>query len=260
MSIESVLVVGGKGQMGALFAARCREAGLTVLDLDRPLTGAALRGAVPQVDLVLLAVPVPAVEEVAARCAELMRPPQILADLASVKIVPMAGMLAAYAGPVVGTHPLFGPEPPEEARVAVMPGRAANAEDREACDEVQEFMRRLGFAPFLSSPEEHDRAVAMIQGLNFVTTVSYLAALARQEGISRYLTPSFHRRLDSAEKMLTTDAELFTTLFETNPFGQDAVRHFRNFLHIAAGGDVDLLVHRAQWWWSEEADDEKHGK
>ena len=47
---------------------------------------------------------------------------QILADVGSVKTLPIAGMVARYPGPVVGTHPLFGPAPrPADAlRVAVM--------------------------------------------------------------------------------------------------------------------------------------------
>ena len=46
----------------------------------------------------------------------------ILCDVCSVKVNPLAQMLEAYDGPVVGTHPLFGPEPkPEDPlRVAVM--------------------------------------------------------------------------------------------------------------------------------------------
>ncbi len=242
-------MVAARGQMGGLFVSRCRAAGLEVRELDRPLTPEGVAAGVAGVDLVLLAVPVPAVAAVAELCAATMRPPQILADLASVKVAPVAQMLGAYAGPVVGTHPLFGPEPPSDARVAVMPGRPGEAADETACAAVEALMTQLGFAPFRSTPEEHDRAVAQIQGLNFVTTVSYLAALAQQEGLEKFLTPSFQRRLEAAEKMLTLDAELFTILFETNPYGQDAVRRFRNFLHVAAGGDMDLLVQRARWWW-----------
>lgn len=252
---RSVAIIGARGQMGALFAQRSKELGLDVRALGRPLDAAMLARELKGVDLTLLSVPVPAMAETAQRCAEHLQATQILADVASVKVLPLADMLKAYDGPVVGTHPLFGPQPPAGARVAVMPGRPESTADQEACSTVSAWFEAMGFPCFASTPQEHDSAVAMIQGLNFVTTVSYLAALARQEHIERFLTPSFMRRLEAARKMLTQDSELFTTLFETNPSSQDAVRRYRNFLHVAAGGDMDLLVQQAAWWWRHDADD-----
>ena len=37
----------------------------------------------------------------------------------------------------------------------------------------------LGFAPFTTTAQEHDKAMAYVQGLNFISTVAYLAAQAR---------------------------------------------------------------------------------
>nr|WP_306439195.1 prephenate dehydrogenase/arogenate dehydrogenase family protein [Oceanidesulfovibrio indonesiensis] len=244
---NSVVVVGAAGQMGALFAQRAHTAGTEVHELDKPLAGPALE-AVGQADLVLLCVPLGAIEPVLEDIAPRLKPDTVLADIVSVKVKPLKAMLRAHAGPVVGTHPLFGPLPPDEARVAMTPsGRSA---DETACERVEAWMRSLGFKTFRTTAEKHDKAMAMVQGLNFVTTIAYLAAMADQE-IAPYLTPSFDRRLEAAQKMVTQDAELFETIFEANPFSQDAVRRYRNFLHVAAGGDLDLLVERAQWWWRE---------
>ena len=114
----------------------------------------------------------------------------------------------------------------------------------------------MGFEAFEASAEDHDRAVARIQGLNFVTTVAYLAALADQPDIMEFVTPSFTRRLEAARKMLTEDDRLFVTLFDANPYGQEAVRLYRSMLNVAAGGDVELLAERAKWWWrSSDPDD-----
>ena len=115
---------------------------------------------------------------------------------------------------------------------------------------MADWCRRLGFAPFDSGAEEHDRAAAYVQGLNFITTVAYFAAQAAGGEVQKYLTPSFTRRLTAAEKLITQDAALFTALFEANPYSHEAVRNYRNFLNIAAGGDVDLLVRRAEAWWT----------
>lgn len=245
MNIENILIIGAQGQMGRLFVRRSEAAGLTVRGLDRPLTPQAVARGVDGADMVLLTVPAAAMADVSGMCAAVMKPHQILADICSVKTGPVADMLAAHAGPVVGTHPLFGPDPdPEDVRVAMVPGR-----DEAAFAAVCAYMERLGFAPFTTDSDEHDLAMASIQGLNFVTTVSYLATLANRPEFERFITPSFNRRLDAARKMLTEDSELFSSLVEINPYSQEAIRNFRSLLNIAAGGDIELLSARANWWW-----------
>lgn len=245
MQIESLLVVGSQGRMGQLFMQRAESCGLGVRGVDRPLSRSAVAEAARGADLVLLAVPASAMQEVAALCASVMTPPQILADICSVKVAPVAAMMAVYDGPVVGTHPLFGPAPSaDDRRVAVAGGR-----DDAARDAVQACFTRMGFDSFMTTVDEHDSAMAAIQGLNFVTTVSYFAALAGREELEKFITPSFNRRLDAARKMLTEDAELFCGLMDVNPHTQESVRAFRSMLNIAAGGDIELLAERANWWW-----------
>ena len=237
-------VIGAGGRMGGLFVSRLQQAGLETTGLDQPLEAHLLAEMLPAQDLVLLAVPAPAMEEVLVKCAPHCRPDAVLMDICSVKVQPLRAMLQHHPGPVVGTHPLFGQDPGDEPRVAVVRGR-----DESAMRMVARLLQDLGFQTFATTAEIHDRAMAAIQGLNFVTTAAYLAALAGDEGLRDFLTPSFERRLEAARKMLTEDAALFADLFEANPYSQDAVRQFRSHLNIAAGGDVDVLAQRAGWWW-----------
>ncbi len=246
-TISRCCVIGSHGRMGKLFVSRLQAAGVTVTGLDQPLEKQRLAEILPGQDLVLLAVPVLALEDVLDRCADYLSPETILMDICSVKTLPMFLMLKHHAGPVVGAHPLFGQEPGDDARVAVTRGR-----DAQAMHAVVDVLKRLGFVPFETSAEIHDRAMAAVQGLNFVTTCAYLSALAGDESIRSFLTPSFMRRLVAARKMFTEDAAMFADLFEVNPFSQDAVRLFRSHLNLAAGGDVDLLAQRAGWWWQDQ--------
>ncbi len=247
-AIQSVAVIGARGQMGRLFTNLCLEQGLAVHQLDKPLEDAALAQSVRSAELVLLAVPIQAMTDVLRQVKPNLARGHILADLCSVKVGPVESMLAAWDGPVVGTHPLFGPQPPESERiVAVTPGR-----DDAALQAVEVLLKRIGFSTFRTTAQEHDRAMAFIQGLNFVTNTAYLSATAGLPDIERFVTPSFRRRLESARKMLTEDAGLFEALFEANPYAQEAVRLFRSHLNIAAGGDVSLLAERAQWWWRDD--------
>ncbi|WP_319582023.1 prephenate dehydrogenase [uncultured Pseudodesulfovibrio sp.] len=246
--IDHITIVGADGQMGSHFSADFAGLGLTVTGLDRDSSDEDVRAALSGCDLLLLSVPVTAMDAVLERMAPLLKAPTILCDVGSVKVMPVKAMVKRYEGPVVGTHPLFGAVVPEgfEPRVAVMPGRSR---DEEAAALVGDLFTRCGYTCFASTPEDHDRAMAYIQGLNYTSTVAFLAAARDVDGIREFVTPSFKRRLDAAAKMLTQDTELFEIISEANPFLQEVSRKFMSYLSLAAGGDLDLLADRAQWWW-----------
>ncbi len=245
--LHRVVIVGARGAMGKLFATRIKGTGRHVHGLGRPLKGKAFKDSLEQADLVILSVPATALEQTVKLVAPHLNG-AILADVTSVKIVPMSTMQRLYSGPVVGTHPLFGPVIPQgfTPRVAVTPGQGIDP------GPVSNLLTQMGFTPFLATPHEHDRAMAFVQGLNYTTTVAHLAAMRQVQEIENYVTPSFLRRLESARKMLTQDQELFETISEENPLLQETVRQFSSFLNIAAGGDLELLADRARWWWQDK--------
>ena len=246
---RKVSIIGGKGAMGRFFEERLLGLGLHVTSLDKPLEQERLKGCLPESDLVLLAVPGEAVEQVLQESQGLLHPSALLADICSVKVNPLRAMLREHQGPVVGTHPLFGPCPEEgmSLRIALVQGR-----DEQAYAGLSTLCEQMGLTPFAAEAKEHDHALAFIQGLNFVSTVSYLAAVTHEPATRKYLTPSFERRLEAARKMLTEDAELFQSLFEANPYSQDAVRCYRSYLNLAAAGELDLLENKAAWWWTSD--------
>ncbi|NDV19384.1 prephenate dehydrogenase/arogenate dehydrogenase family protein [Pseudodesulfovibrio sp. JC047] len=250
-AIQTLAIVGASGQMGQVFSQAFTDQGCDVVPLDRPFSKAAIREALTDCDMLLLSVPVTAMDSVLDHMTPHLNGRTILCDVGSVKIHPMKTMIRRYQGPVVGTHPLFGPILPDEftPRIAIAPGRET---DRDAASAVSRLMQSCGYECFSTTAEEHDRAMAFVQGLNFTSTVAFLAAARDVDGIDNFITPSFKRRLDSAHKMLTQDTELFETISESNPFLQEVNRKFMAYLSLAAGGDLDLLADRAQWWWHHE--------
>jgi len=104
----TVAIIGGNGQMGRWFTRFFESQGLTVLvaDVGSPRTSQEVAALA---DVVILSVPIPKVTEVAREVAPFLKPSAALVDLTSVKQRPMAVMMSAFPGEVVGTHPLFGP-------------------------------------------------------------------------------------------------------------------------------------------------------
>ncbi len=249
--IHSIAVIGSRGQMGGFLALKAERAGLLVHRFDTPLDEVEMARQLPHTDFVLLCIPVTVMDEVLPKVIPHMRADAVLSDVGSVKGRPIQQMLRAYDGPVVGTHPLFGPVIPTDfdPTVALVVERE---EDKSSLLAVKDFFERLDFGAFESSVEEHDKAMAMIQALNFSSTIAFLACSREIPNIDKFVTPSFKRRLESARKMVTQDSDLFATISDANQYSQEAIRLFRSFLSLAAAGDMDLLADRASWWWREK--------
>ncbi|CAK7016827.1 MAG: hypothetical protein DESF_00682 [Desulfovibrio sp.] len=246
-----IVIVGSHGRMGAMLMARAGAAGLDAVGVDVPLAPEKLADACAGADMAVLCVPAAVFGTVAADICPHLPAGAVLADITSVKEQPMHQMERVWPGPVVGTHPLFGPSPEAEADlpVAITPGRAAQAQHVAL---VEAFFTALGCRTFLTTAETHDKAMARIQNMNFITSLAYFSLLAGQDDLLPFLTPSFRRRRNAARKMLTEDARLFAGLFEANAHSHEAVRQYRQMLNLAAAGDIDLLCQRAAWWWPEE--------
>ena len=253
--MKRVVIAGHRGRMGAMLLERfsCR-AGIDAVGLDLPYLESDLAEACRGARAVLLCVPASAIADVTAKFVPYMDAETILADITSVKERPMRDMESLWSGPVVGTHPLFGPAPAEgmELRVPVIPGRNASEEDIAF---IEALFQGFGCVTFRATAEEHDMAEAKIQGMNFITSAVYFAMTAEDPALLRYLTPSFRRRKDSAEKQLTENRALFTWLFEANPHSQTMVLQYLGLLSMAATGNVDAILDKAQKWWLREGTD-----
>lgn len=255
---KDLLLIGGNGRMGAMFHRRWAAAGYTPysLDLEKSASGQGalsverLNQLLPKVQAVVLCVPCSALAELSQLLATKLDPEQILLDITSVKTLPMQLMQTAYSGPVVGTHPLFGPEPgPDATRVTLV--RGENAADRHVAF-VEKIFCDIGCEPFLATAEEHDAASARVQSLNFVSSAAYFATLAKHRGLERYLTPSFTRHLDAARKLLTKDAAMFCEFTEANPFFAEALRDFQETLARAGKGELSDVSCSASSWYAHQ--------
>lgn len=245
------VIVGSRGRMGAMLCARGRHAGLDITELDQPLAADDVARACRGVALAVICVPAMVFGSVLARICPHLPPGAVLCDITSVKEEPLRQMAAAWNGPVVGTHPLFGPRsaPGQDRPVAIVPGPRS---DRGHVDMVSAFFQALGCRVFKADAAAHDRAMASIQNMNFITSLAYFALLAGHDELLPYLTPSFMRRMEAARKMLTEDARMFAGLFEANAYSHEEVRKYRKMLALAASGDIDLLCHLASWWWPDK--------
>lgn len=214
-------------------------AGATGYDRD------SLQAFASDLDIIILCIPPAAIENVLTILGPVLDGKQILADITSVKIRPMQLMEVAYNGPVIGTHPLFGPAGSKDWSICLTPGQNAGEADVEL---LRHLFTAIGWRPFCSTAEAHDRNIAFVQGLNFVTSLAYFATMDCNGEICHYLTPSFRRRLAATRKMLGEDTALFSWIYDANPRSGQMLEHYQEMLGMIGRGQIDELARLAATW------------
>ena len=116
--LRPIVIVGGKGRMGQLFEKMLTLSGYQVKVLDKEEWSQA-PALLADAGMVIVSVPIHLTEQVIAQLPPLPHD-CILVDIASVKNRPLQAMLAAHAGPVLGLHPMFGPDSGSPAKQVVV--------------------------------------------------------------------------------------------------------------------------------------------
>ncbi len=173
---------------------------------------------------VILAVPVSEMRGVAIRLAPLLTPGALVLDVGSVKVEPASIMLDTLPdhADIVATHPLFGPESARHgirrARIAICPLRGRRFR-------VAAFCRRLGLDVIMTTPEQHDRDAAEVQGLTHLIA----SLLTRMDLRPTRLTTKSFELMMSAVDMVRNDApEVRHAILTANPYAGDVLRRFKS--------------------------------
>ncbi len=226
-----VLVVGGRGAMGARLVEWFSAAGYRTEVLERDDWGRA-RELAEGADLALLAVPIGTTAEAARRLAPHLPRGCVLADLASLKREPVGAMLEAHPGPVLGLHPMFGPTTRSLDKQVVV---ATPAREPERSSWVLEQLAAWGAVVVRSTPEEHDEIMGVVQALRHFATFVFGQFLCRTGvDLARTLevsSPIYRLELGMVGRLFAQDPELYADIMLATP-GRRAL--LRRFLEAAA--------------------------
>ncbi len=233
-----VIIVGGAGAMGAMFARMLTLSGYAVRVLDRgdwDRSAELLDGA----GMVLISVPIHDTVEVIATLPPL--PPEcLLVDLTSVKSAPLEAMLAAHPGPVLGLHPMFGPDVDSFAKqvVACCPGREAES-SRWLTDQITLWGARVHEV----SATDHDAAMGLIQALRHFSTFVYGSHLAHEDrklaDLLALSSPIYRLELVMVGRLFAQNPELYFDIITASPASVHLIERY----HEKFGEALDLLRH-----------------
>ncbi len=210
-------IIGGTGGIGAWFATFFAGQGYPVHSLGRN-TGMSVPELVQRCRVIIVAVPIAATLDVIRRAGPRLSRDALLMDLTSLKGEPVKVMIESTAAEVVGCHPLFGPDCPSLVgqNIILCPGRG------------ERWLRRMegifvkgGARVTVTSPEEHDRMMALTQGLTHLDTI-LMGLTLRDSGVEpsrldAFSTPVFRTKQAIAEKVFELRPEMYAGILAENP-------------------------------------------
>ncbi|WP_258806514.1 bifunctional chorismate mutase/prephenate dehydrogenase [Pseudidiomarina sp. CB1] len=213
---KNIVVIGGYGALGGLFAERFREAGARVHCIGEG-EQAQLAAACSDADLVLVSVPIAVTTSVINNLPKL--PAHcILADVTSVKAKPLQAMLTQHKGPVVGLHPMFGPQVATLAKqlIVVTEGRMSSAYQW-----LLDTLIRWGAQLYQTTAERHDEAMGFIQVMRHLSTFVYGAHLAGEKADLQELldlsSPIYRLELMMVGRLFAQNADLYADIILAHP-------------------------------------------
>jgi chorismate mutase/prephenate dehydrogenase len=162
--------------------------------------------------MVIVSVPIHVTEQIIEKLPPL---PEdcILVDLASVKNGPLQAMLAAHTGPVLGLHPMFGPDSGSLAKQVVV---YCDGRQPEAYQWFLEQIQVWGARLHRISAVEHDQNMAFIQALRHFATFAYGLHLAEEnvqlEQLLALSSPIYRLELAMVGRLFAQDPQLYADI------------------------------------------------
>jgi len=218
-----IVIVGGNGGMGRIFTRYFEASGYRVFSFGH-------RGwdKAPQylknAKVVIVTVPIDVTVDVIKQLSPLLREDQILCDFTSVKAPIVDAMMKYHKGPVLGLHPMFGPDIRSLVKqvIVTVPER-----DEKASEFLVEQFRIWGAKIFKSKAKDHDRAMSIIQALRHFGTYSYGSFL-------KNLNPNLKRLIDLSSPIYRMELMMVGRLFAQDP------RLYADII-MASDANVDLI-------------------
>jgi prephenate dehydrogenase len=222
-----IAIIGGSGKMGRWFARFLLKAGKEVVLIGRDRTKleearqkldvqvATSMETAKDADAIIISVPIDHFEEVVKRLSPHTHSSQMILDITSVKVLPVAAMHRHIKnGRVLGTHPVFGPGARSVANhnFVLTP---TNDEESALADKIKSYLENKKAKVHLMTPQEHDDMMAVILGLaHYIAIVSAdsLINFERLKEMEAIGGITYKVLLTLVESVISEDPEFYATL------------------------------------------------
>jgi len=248
-SINNIVIVGGGGALGKvlvnLFASSTYN--VSVIEKEQwPQRESLFKDA----DAVIIAVPINQTTQIISELPELPKE-CILADVTSIKEAPLAAMLKVHKGPVVGLHPMFGPDAPGMIKQVVV---VCHGRSQEAYQWLIDQMVVWGAQIHETLASTHDQAMAFIQVMRHFSTFVYGQHLQQENPNLRELiafsSPIYRLELAMVGRLFAQAPTLYADIIFNNSDNIALLKRFHQrfgeALELLESQDKDTFIQRFQ--------------
>jgi len=215
-SSKTVLIIGGGGGMGVQYSNLFSASGHQVRILDKNDWHRA-EDLFRAVDLVIVSVPINLTQAVIRKAAPYMPDYAVLADFTSNKKDALRAMVDAHPGPVVGLHPMHGPDFQNLSKQLMI---YSHGRDEDACTWVLNQFQLWGMRLLQVDPDRHDRVMHMVQGLRHFVALLHGSFMKdfdlKPEEILHFSSPIYRAELMMTGRIFAQDAELYADIVFAN--------------------------------------------
>lgn len=243
--LRSVVIVGGNGQLGGLFGRMFKLSGYDVKVLgskDWDKADEMLMDA----GLVVVTVPIHLTQGVIEKLGKLPKD-CILCDLTSIKSKPLKGMLNVHQGPVVGLHPMFGPDVPSLAKQVIV---YCDGRGEEHYQWLLKQFSIWGASLCQIDASEHDHGMTLIQALRHFTSFAYGLHLSREnpniDKLLKLSSPIYRLELAMVGRLFGQDPNLYGDIILSSDENIEMIKRFHQCfgeaLKVLDGKDKQAFV------------------
>jgi chorismate mutase/prephenate dehydrogenase len=226
-----VLVIGGRGKIGAWFANFLDSQGFIVEvadpagPLERYPHRADWRESALDHDIIVVATPLGATGDILTELAR-RRPRGLVFDVGSIKTPLRRGLdaLRAAGVKVTSLHPMFGPD------TDLLSGRHVIFVDlgsSAALEEAQSLFAATMAEQVVMSLDDHDRLIAYVLGLSHAVNIAFFTALAESgeaaPRLARLSSTTFDAQLEVATNVSRESPALYFEIQALNEYGIESL-------------------------------------
>ena len=226
----TVGIVGGTGQMGALFKKNFKGSGCRVLVSSRK-TSLKPEDCAKKSDVIIISVPISSTIEVIKKVAPKIKKNSLLMDMTSLKEEPVKAMLKYSNCDVIGMHPLFGPniKSLKKQTIILCPARTKTGKWLKW---IKGILVKNGAILKITTPKKHDEMMSIIQGLTHFSALNVAHTIGSlRVGVNNsleYTSPIYKLRMVMVARILNQDPNLYADIEIANPQNKKAIRAYIN--------------------------------
>lgn len=248
--MRTIGIIGGKGRFGQWFKNFFQghplfpEQEILVSDVETEISCTELTR---RSDVILVSVPISIVPKLLAEITPLLTEEKLLVEITSVKSH-LTTHLSRMPCDALSLHPMFAPSLTVTGQRVTHYRFQNSPTDRGALlhDRILHVLEEAGALLVPITPEAHDRAMAVVQGLTHLSAIALGSALERLDAdvsaLQALSSPVYQIRMAMVGRVLGQDPRLYGEIATVNPYVKESIEAFSSALNELSGciesGDI----------------------